>query len=375
MDEYFSGSFKDIRWYFVQIEQSFFTIFVRLYASIDQEDDQKQAIMSFLDLTSWIHHQTTTLLTYTLFGTRPSPPCYPRGAILVTGANSVLGSKLCQSLLSRGYIVFGGSSSENMQTSQNGTWIPLILDVTLPLSIERAHQIVSRRLSGQPLIGIVHCAEDTWIGPLESCPLEDLNRVFQINTLGPLQVTRAFMGMLRESQGRVVLLGSAAGWLSAPLNAPFAASKLVFLWLIHIEALESLADSLRVELCQWNISVSLIELGMLELDGLPLGSTDTNVHVSTMDQVMRLPQTLPSPLIKLYAPLISSISQILQDTRPNATGPAIRTLIHALTSARPRTRYIVGWDARAARILRDWVPDRVLDGMYVSLMGKIGEER
>ena len=49
-------------------------------------------------------------------------------------------------------------------------------------------------------------------------------------------------------------MSSVSGWVGSPLNSSFGASKI---------ALESIADSLRIELSKWNISVSLIELGIL----------------------------------------------------------------------------------------------------------------
>lgn len=67
-----------------------------------------------------------------------------------------------------------------------------------------------------------------------------------------------------------------------------------------------------------------------------------------------------------YGSLITSISQILQNTRPLSLGYSTRALMHALFSPYPKTRYFVGWDARATWLLRSFLPDRILDAMYTS---------
>lgn len=216
-----------------------------------------------LDRLSGAYNSLVSGLTSLLFGSRASYLVHPgvKSAVLVTGASSDIGLSLIQALVSQGVIVFAGLKTLSdapkliaaLPPSGAHLLVPLHLDVTSQTTLESAHKTLKLRLMGNPLIGIVHCAGSSAVGPLECLSKDSLQRVFDVNTLGPILVTQVFMDLLRESQGRVVLLSSISGWMSAPLNAAFASSKM---------ALESIADTLRVELHPWNISVSLIEPGI-----------------------------------------------------------------------------------------------------------------
>ncbi len=81
-----------------------------------------------------------------------------------------------------------------------------------------------------------------------------------------------------------------------------------------------------------------------------------------------LPTQLSPQEYTEYAPLISSMSFILSETKPLSLNYVTRSIEDALFHARPRTRYFVGWDARATYLLRNIFPDRVLDKLFTSLI-------
>jgi NAD(P)-dependent dehydrogenase (short-subunit alcohol dehydrogenase family) len=190
-----------------------------------------------LDALSGAYNACVSGVTSLLFGSKATYPVHPkvRSAVLVTGASSGIGLSLIQSLVSQGVTVFAGLKTLSdapkvlacLSPSDAHLLIPIHLNVTSQTTLESAHKTLKLRLLGNPLIGIVHCAGSTAIGPLECLSKEDLQRVFDVNALGPILVTQVFMDLLRESQGRVVLMSSISGWMSAPLNAAFASSKMV----------------------------------------------------------------------------------------------------------------------------------------------------
>ena len=57
------------------------------------------------------------------------------------------------------------------------------------------------------------------------------------------------------------------------------------------------------------------------------------------------------------------------DARPLPLAFVSKSMIHALESTHPRTRYVVGWDARATWFLKTFVADRFLDGLFALSIG------
>jgi NAD(P)-dependent dehydrogenase (short-subunit alcohol dehydrogenase family) len=46
---------------------------------------------------------------------------------------------------------------------------------------------------------------------IEWCPVEVYQKILDVNTVGPIRVTQAFLPLLRKSQGRIVIIASLAG--------------------------------------------------------------------------------------------------------------------------------------------------------------------
>jgi NAD(P)-dependent dehydrogenase (short-subunit alcohol dehydrogenase family) len=156
---------------------------------------------------------------------------------------------LAKTLKSKGYTVFAGCYNNDIKDND---YTVVKMDVANEQSIARAKQMIRCKLAGDPLVAIIHCAGTAVVGPIEDLTKEDLENVYAVNTIGPCLVTSSLLDLLRESEGRVVFMSSVSGWIGSPLNSSFSSSKL---------ALEAIADSLRIEMIKWNISVSIIELG------------------------------------------------------------------------------------------------------------------
>ncbi len=176
--------------------------------------------------------------------------------VLITGASTGIGEACALWLQDRGYRVFAGvrksTDAEALQQKSKGHLTPVLLDVADEASIREAVQFV---LTQEPkLEGLVNNAGIAVAGPLEFVPLQELRRVLEVNVVGQVAVTQAFLPLLREARGRVVLMSSISGRVAAPLMGPYAASKF---------ALEAIGDALRRELAPWGIEVSIIEPGNL----------------------------------------------------------------------------------------------------------------
>jgi NAD(P)-dependent dehydrogenase (short-subunit alcohol dehydrogenase family) len=145
----------------------------------------------------------------------------------------------------------------------------------------------------------------------------------------------------------VVFISSVNGRLSMPLMGAYAASKF---------ALEAAADALRMELRPWRIPVVLVEPGQ----------TDTDMWRSADTVVDELDAALPVAQRDLYRHHIAGMRKAVPISQRMATAPERVSAVvqKALTTARPRARYVVGAGPRMQlRVLTNlpvWVRDRVL---------------
>ncbi len=119
-------------------------------------------------------------------------------------------------------------------------------------SIAQAADAVLETVGDRGVAGLVNNAGVVVPGPLEFLDLGELRRQLEVNVIGQIAVTQAFLGALRRARGRVVNIGSIGGRVAHPFLGPYNASKF---------ALEALTDSLRLELHASGIEVSIVEPG------------------------------------------------------------------------------------------------------------------
>ena len=136
-----------------------------------------------------------------------------KGAVLISGASTGIG-KACALLLDRsGFRVFAGvrktEAGEYLKEEASENLTPVILDVTEPMQIAAAVEVVSEALApNQSLAGIVNNAGICVAGPTEFLPIDILRRHFEVNVIGHISVTQAFLPLIRQGQGSIVNVGS-----------------------------------------------------------------------------------------------------------------------------------------------------------------------
>jgi NAD(P)-dependent dehydrogenase (short-subunit alcohol dehydrogenase family) len=220
---------------------------------------------------------------------------------------------------------------------------PLELDLT-----ESAHIAAAAEAVGDSLHGLVDNAGIAVAAPLELVPLDELRHQLEVNVVGQVAVLQALLPALRRARGRVVLMGSIAGRSALPFLGPYAASK---------HALEAVADSLRVELGPWGISVSIVQPG----------SIATPIWKKGAMRADGLLAGLPPEAAELYAARIAGFRKVALSRGPGLDADEVaRAVEHALTARRPKARYVVGRDAR----LRAWI-ERLPTGVRDRLLAKI----
>jgi NAD(P)-dependent dehydrogenase (short-subunit alcohol dehydrogenase family) len=220
----------------------------------------------------------------------------------------------------------------------------VLLDVTDGKQIAAAAEGVDR------LDGLVNNAGIAIAMPLEFVPLDELRRQLEVNLVGQIAVTQALLPALREARGRIVFVGSIAGKSALPFLGPYAASK---------HALEAVADSLRVELQPWGIGVSIVEPGTIRTPIWARGAAKADELLAAGE----------SRVEELYGGRIAAMRRVAAKRGAAGAPPeAVAKVIEAaLTADRPRTRSLVGRDARI-RATIERLPARARDRVYDRLL-------
>jgi NAD(P)-dependent dehydrogenase (short-subunit alcohol dehydrogenase family) len=264
-------------------------------------------------------------------------------SVLVTGASTGIGRATAVHLASQGFRVF--ASVRKLQDGEGLPGTPVILDVADGDSIRAAAGRVASALGGSPLDGLVNNAGIAVSGPLEFLEMSDLRHQLEVNVVGQAAVTQAFLPFLRLSRrGRIVNMSSISGRIAAPLLGPYAMSKF---------ALEAFSDALRRELEPFSIFVSVIEPGAIRT---PIWEKGVEASKERID-------SMPKRAVELYGERIESLRERAREMgeRGAPAEEVAKAVQHALTADRPKTRYLVGADARLTAKLAWLLPDRTLD--------------
>src|ERR687896_427342 len=172
----------------------------------------------------------------------------PSGTVLVTGASSGIGEATSLHLRELGFdsvaAVRKDDDAERLATSGLRT---VRMDVTDADSIAAARA----ELGDGPLAGLVNNAGIAVAAPLEFLPLDQLRHQLEINLVGQLAVTQAFLPALRAARGRIVNMSSIGGRMALPLAGAHNAAKI---------APGGGGDALRMEL-KGAVEVILVEPG------------------------------------------------------------------------------------------------------------------
>jgi NAD(P)-dependent dehydrogenase (short-subunit alcohol dehydrogenase family) len=276
-------------------------------------------------------------------------------AVLITGASTGIGAACALRLDRQGWQVFAGvrraGDGERLQRRASPRLQPLLLDVTDLAQVAAAIARVQAARGSRGLDGLVNNAGIVVAAPLEFLPPERLRAQLEVNVTGALAVTQAALPLLRPRRGRIVNIGSVSGLLAQPFTGAYSASKF---------ALEALSDALRMELRPWGIEVVLVEPGAIA----------TPLWEKSVQAADTLLAGLPPEAHALYGPAITVLrGRVGRLTHALPPDSVARVVAAALTVRRPRTRYLVGRDARAGALAARLLPDRLRDVLLLRLSG------
>jgi NAD(P)-dependent dehydrogenase (short-subunit alcohol dehydrogenase family) len=272
-------------------------------------------------------------------------------AILITGASTGIGRASAIALHGAGFDVIAcvrnqraaEALRERIPGAAAGRVTTLELDVTNPAQIAAAVVAVQQLVGDRGLWGLFNNAGVAVGGPLECVPIADLRRQIEVNVIGQVAVTQAFLPLLRRARGRILTTGSMAGYSTIPGLGPYSMSK---------HALEAMSDALRRELRPWGIEVSLLEPGSIATEIWEKAS-------STQDDMRKAP---PAGMMELYGGLLKALGALTEKAARDASPVDVvtRDVVHAFSSGRPCPRYSKGEGTGIRKILRH-LPDRWTD--------------
>jgi NAD(P)-dependent dehydrogenase (short-subunit alcohol dehydrogenase family) len=209
----------------------------------------------------------------------------------------------------------------------------------------RGRRPVEEATGGRGLDAVVNHAGVAIAGALEFLPLDHIRRQLEINVIGQIAVTQAMMPALRRATGRVVFIGSIAGRSALPFTGAYAASK---------HALEAVADSLRVELRPFGMHVVMIEPGVI---ATPIWETSIRAGNEILDG-------MPPEVERYYGKRIAGVRRMAEKGMGGLPPSAVADIVvESITAATPRTRYVIGRDARLRLWLQRLAPDRLRDAL------------
>ncbi len=275
---------------------------------------------------------------------------------LVTGASTGIGRSAVKVLTGHGWRVFAGvrkpADADSLRQEFGEKVAPLLFDVTDGGAVRAAASEVRAKLAGRTLKGLVNNAGMGLGGPLSHQPVDEIRQVFEVNVLGAVTVSQAFIpllgadGALTGGPGRIVNITSVAGKLAPPFLGDYAMSK---------HALEAFGESLRRELMIYGIDVIAIGPGAV--------ATPIWDKAESADETAYA-KTDFAPAIKTFKDYF--IAEGRKGLPPERIGEAIH---RALTVPKPRVRYAVVPNRFVNWTLPMLLPKRVVDRLIAQRLG------
>lgn len=265
-------------------------------------------------------------------------------SVLITGCSSGIGFHLAQSLKKNGYKVFASARKpSDVKKLTNLGLRCLQLDVADSESIQTAVKTLLKETDGN-LYALINNAGFGQAGAVEDLKREVLREQFETNLFGLIELTNTLLPyMHKQGFGRIIQISSVLGLVAMPFRGAYIASKF---------ALEGISDTLRLELKNTNIYVSLVEPGpitsrfrqnSLALFNKNIDSKNSRFHKRYEATIARLETEGPAVPFTLEPEAVT------------------KKVLAALKSTNPKPRYYVTFPTYLFAYLKRILPTSMLD--------------
>ncbi|NHC36446.1 SDR family oxidoreductase [Scytonema millei] len=277
--------------------------------------------------------------------------------IVITGVSTGIGFGAAKEFVNHGYHVFGSvrreADARRLQADLGDNFTPLIFDITDSKAVRSAACQVEKILGDRNLSGLINNAGMATSGTLMHQPLEEIRLQLEVNVVGQIAVTQAFLPLLGarannngKQPGRIINISSVVGKLAVPFLGAYVGSK---------HAFEGISHSLRRELQLYGIDVIIIAPGA----------------VSTAIWDKESAQDVSKYLTTDYAESVTTfqkhfVQQGKKGYPPEVFGKFIRKVFE---TPKPKTKYAI-----VPNLLLDWIiptalPERWLDRIIGKKLG------
>ena len=167
--------------------------------------------------------------------------------VMITGAGSGFGKGASLALAGRGHAVIATTETEEQAAALQAE-APQLTVVKLDITTDDVAKAAEWDLDV-----LINNAGAGQTGPMADVPIARVRRLFDVNVFGTLAVTQAVLPrMVARGSGRIVIMSSISGVLSAPAFGPYSMTK---------HALEAMGKAMRGELAGQGIDVCLLNPG------------------------------------------------------------------------------------------------------------------
>lgn len=265
-------------------------------------------------------------------------------SVLITGCSSGIGRYVATSLKARGYRVFATArKSEDVAELKAQGFDSLLLDLADSASIHTAVDAILEQTNGE-LYALFNNGAYGQPGAVEDLSRDNLREQFEVNLFGTHELTnRVIPVMRRQGYGRILQNSSVLGFVALRYRGAYNASK---------HALEGLTDTLRMELKNSGIYISLIEPGPIESN---FRANSFAVYKRTIEK--------EKSFHRLFYKAMEQRLQTEGPAVPFTLGPeaVYKKVLHALESRQPKARYYVTFPTYLFGYLKRFLPTRLLD--------------
>lgn len=264
--------------------------------------------------------------------------------ILITGCSSGIGLCSAQSLQQQGYnIVSTVRTDKDVAILQKSGLTTTLLDLDCSNSIQQAIKFTLEHFDGQ-IDALFNNAAYGQPGAVEDLTRDVLRQQFETNLFGTHELTNLVLAQMRkQGHGRIIYNSSVLGFVSMSYRGAYNSSKF---------ALEGLVDTLRLELYETDIHISLIEPG-------PILSNFRKNSFHKYQQNINRDQSVHKETYLAMEERLTKQGAAVPFTLPSEA--VVKKLIHALESKRPKIRYYVTFPTYLFAFLKRILPHRWLD--------------
>ncbi len=273
--------------------------------------------------------------------------------VLITGVSTGIGAECAKVFAGNGYKVFGSvrkeEDAQSLKDELGDQFQALIFDVTDHEAVDQAADKLTKQLKGEGLACLINNAGMAVSGPMMHVSIKDLQLQFEVNVIGLVKVTQAFLPLLGAKKdyphlpGKILNISSVAGKIGMPFMGPYSGSK---------HALEGISESMRRELMLYGIDVIVIGPGAIK----------TPIWNKGMDQVSTDNDFAES--LQIFG------GRVIKGTLKHALQPddLARNIFKVFNSSRPKVRYAFVPQRFKGWVLPRLIPSRIIDKAIAKML-------